>query len=743
MSSASFPEDDYTPHGYLDNPYDGGPWVGLEAGGVIRSVPGCGFGWFQPETGFGNDGYLHVGVETGNLRLLESSDFAAAGVPLVSRYHSSRVQSFDFQLADARVSLIFLRRGRDALLCRASVLGSTERLRLLAQAVVQRPACRDALAESDSRQPALMLLAEPGPWYALVASEGDAEMRVIDDDTVVGGPRHVIGHGHADAPGWLVGELRLTAAADAGRPTQRWIALGRGATAEMAVAEGRSALAAAPNRLARAYAEDDAFWSRAPRPVGDWPDAWRRGWVYDLETTRLMVRAPIGVFGGTWPAWRLSRPRVVLAENALDMLRMASADPETAQATLLNAFAAAPQANVPCLIANGGLNMVAEGGDPCGTSPAWCLPFHTIYLLYLWHPDRAWLRALYPYLDAYLTWWIANRRDAEGWIVYRCTWEAGEDEAPRLDPARTGVGDIFYKVRPVELQAAVAHSALLLTRMARELGLEGDEPQKWASVHRSYTDRTRSMWDAQARRFVDRYPADARPVKSRGQYWDAPADASPLQLTPLLYGVASEEQAAALAARLPEFCRPPWAWWASWTYTVVEAARAVGAYAAAGDMAYRVLSSVYPTLDRRDGTDVGAQPGTSWEWWPDDHSRTSVANETYGWGATTATLLQRHLFGLGPVEDTGQTAFELAPALNDELLTPGRRLGFANLRYRGAVFDLDIQVDRDHRLTGRLTPTAGQPVSVEGDEGPVAVVRRQGAVTFPIENRRRHVIRLS
>jgi len=40
-----FPEDDYTPHGYLQNRFDAGPMPGLAAGGPIRSLPGIGFAW--------------------------------------------------------------------------------------------------------------------------------------------------------------------------------------------------------------------------------------------------------------------------------------------------------------------------------------------------------------------------------------------------------------------------------------------------------------------------------------------------------------------------------------------------------------------------------------------------------------------------------------------------------------------------------------------------------------------------
>ena len=39
-STVVFPEDAYTPHGYLQNRFDAGPFLGLEAGGPIRSLAG-------------------------------------------------------------------------------------------------------------------------------------------------------------------------------------------------------------------------------------------------------------------------------------------------------------------------------------------------------------------------------------------------------------------------------------------------------------------------------------------------------------------------------------------------------------------------------------------------------------------------------------------------------------------------------------------------------------------------------
>jgi hypothetical protein len=454
-----------------------------------------------------------------------------------------------------------------------------------------------------------------------------------------------------------------------------------------------------------------------------------------------MVRRPAGVLRDVWPTWQLFRPRVVLAENTLDMLRLAYADPEMAQAALLTVFRDAPRANVPCMFANGSFNMVAEGGDPCGTSPAWCLPFHNIYLLYLWHPDRVWLRALYPHLEAYLQWWMEHRRDAEGWFVYRCTWESGEDGTPRLDPARTGHGDIFYKVRPVELQAAMAQSALIVTRLAQELGLGEGHWGKWDTLYQTYTTRTRSMWDAAAQRFCDLYPPDVPPAAHR-DYWDGAADLSALHLIPLMYGVASPDQVAVLASKLLSFKRPPWTYWASWIYTVAEAARAVGAYETLGRIAHDVVASVYPRLDRREDANIGARPGTSYEWWSDNLSQTTVLNETYGWGATTATLLLRHLFGFGPGEDTRHMVFEWVPSLQGGLMTPGHRLGFANLHYRGANFDLELEVGSGDVLTARLRPGTPATIFVEGDEGQVPVRTVDESAIFALRNCHRYLVTL-
>lgn len=738
MNPPSFPQDDYTPYGYLDNPFDAGPWVGLESGGVLRSLSACGFGWFHPQRDPPEGGGLRLGLELGGRRLLETAELEAAGLRPVSRYHSSRVQSFELSLGAGLVRATFVLGSADALLARCRLEGPVE-ASLLVQLRVGRGARRNAWAGHLSPPGALAALAEPGPWYALGASVAAAGHRLIDDGRVVGRGEHVVGEAYSPAAGWLGAEL-VVPAADV-PPDGLWCALGRGASAEAALQEAWRALPQAEAVLSRRLEEDAAFWGRAPHPVGDWPASWRRGWVYDLETTRLMLRPPAGVFHDLWPTWQLFRPRVVLAENALDMMRLACADPAAARRALSTAFREAPQANLPCLFANGSLNMVAEGGDACGTSPAWCLPFHCLYLLYLWDPDREWLRTLYPALEAYLDWWLEHRRDEQGWMVYRCTWESGEDGTPRLDWQRTGHRDIAREVRPVELQAAMAHSALLLVRLGRELGRREAELGRWRAVAEEYTRRTRALWDPAQARFRDQYLAEAPRDGAEAEYWGARGEESPLQLLPLLYAVATPEQARALAPRLHHFLRPPYTWWPSWTFTLAEVARAAGEYQTAARLAHQVLSRVYPALDRREGADMGARPGTSREWWPDDLAQNTVHNECYGWGATTATLFLRHVLGFGPAETTEELAFELVPCLPPGLLRPGRRCGFANLHYRGTRLDLDYQADAAG-LGARLVAAGAGKVVVTSGGQELEVSRRDEGFRFRLQQGERHLVQL-
>jgi hypothetical protein len=719
----SFPRDDYTPYGYLANPAARATsWEDLR-GGTLRT-PGdvVGMGWHYPW-----DRHPRATVElvlrltAGERRYAGRDDWAALG--LHSAYHSVLLFSYNWSAGDVagefrccladpdtlvgvvelRNEAPFARRQRVELLARAGRAGDAPPVELLAGGAGWR-----------------LLPGDPAPPHALLAlSGGDLPGTLVRDG----------GAAPLPAPPGLAGAAAGVA----------WeVALAPGQTVTLAVALRREAAAApasaapaAPDwRAAEAAARrrDGDFWAGAPWLGGDWPAHWRRGWVYDLETTRLCLRPPGGVFSDVWPAWMAHYPRAVVAEGTLDMLRLGYAAPELAKRAVLTLFRDAPAPNVPCVFEGGEPNMVAKDGSICGTSPAWCLPFYNVEALYRWTLDRDWLARLYPHLAAYLRWWLAERVDAEGWVVYRCTWEAGEDNSPRLDPEQEGDHVITDFTRPVELQAMTAVSAGVLSRLATELG-DAAGARAWAAVAGDYRARTRALWDDAEGRFRDwdkRAGAFVRPA-GRPVYWDAdPGRYSPLSLTPLLDGVATPEQARRLGDELPAYDVAPWCDWPSWTYAIVESAAAAGYHAFAARMAARIVERVWRRVDRRDLYGYARPlPGVAPEYWPTD-VMAYTGSDGYGWGATTLSLLLRQVIGLTESEITDRWAVHLTPGLPDALLVPGREYALRGLTYRGRRFDLAYLIGPAGDLTVRLRFAAPVALTVEivpgvSDAGPAAL----------------------
>ena len=114
----TFPRDDYTPFGYLANPFHRATsWSATEAG-LLRSLDNAvGFGWVEPtarkpsfELG------LALAIRWQERLYRARSDFARLG--LHSRHHSSRLFSYDFALDDVSATLDFALADRDALVGR-------------------------------------------------------------------------------------------------------------------------------------------------------------------------------------------------------------------------------------------------------------------------------------------------------------------------------------------------------------------------------------------------------------------------------------------------------------------------------------------------------------------------------------------------------------------------------------------------------------------------------------------------
>lgn len=99
-SAPDYPPGDYTPFGYLDNPYH--TW-NLHRSGVIRSVNGIGFGFYYPAGPGGYFDYarnnvyravLRLGFVIGGKRFWSPADFASG--QLSASRHSKNLFTYEF-----------------------------------------------------------------------------------------------------------------------------------------------------------------------------------------------------------------------------------------------------------------------------------------------------------------------------------------------------------------------------------------------------------------------------------------------------------------------------------------------------------------------------------------------------------------------------------------------------------------------------------------------------------------------
>jgi hypothetical protein len=85
------PSDDFTPHGYLDNPYHS--WK-LNPSGMLRSLPPLGMGWHVPNLGsyvlnqFQYTAHLTIGLNINDLVLITPEDFRRHKCTINSQLHT-------------------------------------------------------------------------------------------------------------------------------------------------------------------------------------------------------------------------------------------------------------------------------------------------------------------------------------------------------------------------------------------------------------------------------------------------------------------------------------------------------------------------------------------------------------------------------------------------------------------------------------------------------------------------------
>ncbi|MBX5451611.1 MGH1-like glycoside hydrolase domain-containing protein [Thermogemmatispora sp.] len=732
------PRDDFTPHGYLDNPFHS--WK-LNPSGVLRSRPPLGMGWHVPNLGsyvrnqFQYSAHLNIGLGIDDdLLLITAEDFQRHGCALNSPLHTKNRFAYNCTVPshDLLLHAVYFLIEENVLGCLLSLM-TTRESKLHVTCYIQHEHTHNPFT-SRLWEHGLYGRVLPGGNLAMlgIASEGDVFLHgwlALDEGPAPepGEAIYTISQAELAASlrgvpltpptvtqadpetGWQVRTLTLPCRLELpghGEERRLLLLLARGVSLDESYRRWRQAQTDFQVALREREREDEAFWARAPQLSGDWPASWRRGFVYDQETLRMVIRPPCGLLKGPWDGMQIQAPRLVLAEAALDALALSYAAPELAEEVLLTHFTEAPHANLPCMREDGSYNMVADDGQICGTAPEWGYPLYCCDLLFRRSGNRAWLCRLYPAAAAYLRWWLEHRRDADGWLVYACSWESGQDVSSRFGPQQTG-GTLIQHVRPVDLQASMAQGAAILARWAMILAQEEAlqvpshlpsshqewqaEADWWQRIADEFTVKTRLMWQYGWFRDYD----------ARRQRWSSERDA--MHLAPVFCGAAGWGQVEQLqeALRQPPSHSGGWAplCWPPVALTVIGAADAAGLPEVAAELASQFISDGYRYLDQRSVTSETGLPGVTREY---RQARWSGATleyvpagiEGYGWGALGLHFLLRYLLGLRE-EEAGHLT--VRPMLPQSLRRPGSRYHAGPIQWGSFVLQATCTVqDADH-----------------------------------------------
>src|SRR5437588_3694714 len=746
------PHDDFTPHGYLDNPYHS--WK-LNPSGVLRSMAPLGMGWHVPNLGsyvrnqFQYTAHLTIGLKINDLVLVTPEDFSRHGCTITSSLHTKN--RFEYTCFIQRYGLTLTAR---YFLIQEHVIGCILSLTTTSE---QPLPVTCYLIHHHVHNPftsrlwehGLYAIKGPGECSAMLglASEGDVfvhGVRAADDTRLACGElgytvslaeisqwirgRAVV-QPHItqsqEDTGWQVRTLALPCALTLKSHKEHILnaVLARGVSQDQAYQHWEDGIEEIALAEAEHRRDDEEFWQRAPQLSGDWPDSWRRSWVYDLETLRMVIRPSAGIIPHPWDGMQLQAPREVLAEAAMDTLFLSYADPELAAEVILGHFESALHPNLPCMREDGSYNMVADDGQICGTAPEWGFPLWCCDQIFCRTGDLHWLRRLYPKAAAYLRWWLEHRTDAGGWLVYACSWESGQDVSSRFWAQQTG-GTIIQHVRPVDLQASMAQSGAILARWANILVTAKEEPPEtslpadyaaeatfWQDIANAFTVKTRLMWR-------DGWFRDYDAVAGE---WSTQQDA--MHLAPVFCGATDRGQVEQLRRFLaqPPMHSSGWAplSWPPVVMTLVGAADAARMPLDAAELAYRFIDASYRSTDSRQLDEQGGLPGVTREyrqtvtvgkWGKIDYVNGGI--EAYGWGALSVHLLLRYLLGLREEEVDKIT---IAPVLPQALRRAGAIYRVGPVPWGRYVLSIECTVRDAKRYRLRLrcvVPAAGE--SLEG-----------------------------
>lgn len=745
--SAQVASGDFTPFGYLDNPYH--CWD-LHRNGILRSLPGIGFGLYFPAGpgGYFDDrknsvyhAFLRLGFWLGQRRLWAPEDFRDG--ELIASHHSKNVLTYRARAEEFEARCSFFQADEDALIARVEFDKMAAPIRLVVAHEYQLgnaewwggdgvnaayDAERDAWVTRSFAAGTVFAIAADAASSRHVAAGATANSAWAD--AVLSAKENVeqaVIYGTAPLRTTLTYPLTQEIAARG-----LTVCMARGANRDAAIAQLSAARKAARSALDAKLADDAKFWAHAPRIEGDWPSHWKNGWVYDFETLRMIVRRPVGIYKHPWDAMQIQAPRNVLAETSIDMFALSYADAETAKVVYLGQFLDAIAPNVPCAREDGVANMVAADGSECGTSISWCYPFFCARSIYQRTGDRVWLAAVYPKLADLLRWTLVNRRDKEGFIFAKCSWESGMDASRRFQINEPTGGEVTEFIRLVELQSATAQASAVLAEFARALGKNQDEGE-WNRTRDTYAGKTQKLWNGNDW-FND---FDARAMKP---ITTVPRDAG--QVGPIFCGVVREEQMRAMMPTLRKFYEDsrdgkageedPMLW-PSLMLPYIESLWTARESELLADAVHLIAERIYASMDRRTiapgtgehGSPVG-WPGVSCEMWGHEGAR---GGEGYGWGATMPAHIIRNILGVRETAD--ENLLYLSPNLPHAFMVPGRTYALKNLTLWGRSFAVQYTVTGADTLDVEGTWDAGD-IRVDGEGKTITSGR--SAVSFHARN---------
>ncbi len=497
-------------------------------------------------------------------------------------------------------------------------------------------------------------------------------------------------------------------------------------------------------KLAAKISEDASFWRNCALIFGDWPSSWINGFIYDVETLRMIIYPPVGVFKHKWDVMHVNWPRNVVAETSLDMLILGHVYPDLAKEVIYGLYSDAVAPNVPCIHADGTYNMVARDGSKCGTSLAWCLPFYCYILLYELTGDIGWLKSIYPYWRNFLIWWLKNRTDNEGFLHYKCSWESGEDCAPRFE-IKNCIGDESIEhIRTVELQACMAYAAKTMEYYSRILNLDEDT-YFWRRIVNEYELKLQKLWRS------DWFHDYNTEVGDYTRYTD------PLHLTPIFMdlidvdrGIKFMSNPDTLLEKFKESVGVNTLDWPSLIFPFFEALLKAGEFndncrEYLVSKIHDLLSIAYSAMDRSTLEKNRPLPGVSYEKWEWPEIKFGGV-EGYGWGAFTTLALIRYILGFQSVPFSRD--IKLYPGFSEKLMENGREYGIRNLQYRNLTLDLKYKVTspRTLRLTLKVTTEKKREIHIVDSEGNFIASKtlspRIDRLSTEIRNNEAYILRL-